>query len=448
MSERQASANPGSSRNCEGSFPHGEYTFLEGRCLHYGVSMPYLPILDVFKAYFKLEEETREMEIKNRVREQLAGLDKKLLGNLPSLHELLSLPVEDEKHFQLEPQQRKSMCFESIRDLLISISQEKPLFLTIEDLHWIDKTSEEFLDFLIGWLPTNPILLLLLYRPEYVHRWGSRSSYRKIGLDRLSTNRSVELVEAILEEDNVVAELKDFLLRKAGGNPLFLEELAHSLIENGSIHRPGNKYVLSRTTSEIDVPDTIQAIISARLDRVEDKQKQLMQVASVIGREFAYRILATITERKEDLKSSLVSLQNLEFIYEKQLFPELEYIFKHALVQEVSYNSLLLNRKKRIHEKIGRAIEELYAERLEEYYGLLAYHYVRSAHTEKALEYLDLANKKAARASAMEDAKEYFEKSMALLDTLPEKEENWERRISLLSNQSIVFLLLLDARIP
>jgi tetratricopeptide (TPR) repeat protein len=191
------------------------------------------------------------------------------------------------------------------------------------------------------------------------------------------------------------------------------------------------------------VPDTIQGIIAARMDRVEESLKRIMQVASVIGREFAYRILATITGMREDLKGCLVNLQGLEFIYEKQLFPELEYIFKHALTQEVAYNSLLHNRRKEIHEKIGRAIEQIYAERLEEFYELLAYHYVRSDNRVKAVEYLDLANQKAIRASAMEDAKAFFDKAMELLDTLPDTEENRERRISLVENQHHVFFFLL-----
>jgi len=201
--------------------------------------------------------------------------------------------------------------------------------------------------------------------------------------------------------------------------------------------------VLARRSSEIEVPDTIQGIIAARMDRIEDNLKRIMQVASVIGREFAYRILATITGMKEELKASLLNLQGLEFIYEKQLFPELEYIFKHALTQEVAYNSLLLKRRKEIHEKIGRAIEELYSERLEEFCEVLAYHYARSDNKEKAVEYLNVANQKAIRASAMEEAKNYFDECMRLLDALPDNNESQERRISLLVNQWFVFQLLL-----
>ena len=323
-----------------------DYTNLEGRCRHFGGAMPYLPILDTVKTYFDIKEEDREYLIKNKIRDTLTQLDDKLVGAVPSFQELLSVQVEDEKYLQLDPEQRKQKTFEAIRDLLIRESQKRPLLLAVEDLHWIDKTSREFLDYLIGWLVNTRILLVLLYRPEYIHTWGSKSYYAQVGLGQLSAQTSAELVQAILEEGEVVPELRELILSRAGGNPLFVEELTQSLLENGSIHRKDDQYVLARKASEIEVPDTIQGIIAARMDRLQESLKRIMQVASVIGREFAYRLLATIIGMKEDLKASLLNLQGLEYIYEKQLFPELEYMFKHALTQEVAYNSLLLRQQK------------------------------------------------------------------------------------------------------
>ena len=407
-----------------GMLPEGDYTFLEGRCLHYGRSMPYLPILDVLKAYFDIGEDDREATIKKKLRERLKGLDESLEVIPPALHEVLSLKVEDEQYLQLDPQQRKERTFEEIRDLLIRESQKKPLILAVEDLHWIDKTSQDFLDYLIGFLPTARILLILLYRPEYTHTWGSKSYYGKIGLDQLSAQTSAELVQAILQGGKVAPEIAGLVLGRAGGNPLFVEELTHSLVENGSIQKKDNQFVLAQKPSEIEVPDTIQGIIAARMDRIEDNLKRIMQVASVIGREFAYRILQTITDTSEDLKASLLNLQGLEFIYEKQLFPELEYIFKHALTQEVAYNSLLQKRRKEIHEKIGQAIEELYSERLEEYYELLAHHYGSSANTPKAVKYLHLAGEQAVKRSAYAEAIGQLSRAVQLVKTLPETREN------------------------
>jgi predicted ATPase len=271
--------------------------------------------------------------------------------------------------------------FEALRDLFLRESQERPLIIAIEDLHWIDKTSEEFLDYFIGWLANAKVLLALLHRPEYTHRWGSKSYFNRIGVDQLTVQSSAELVKAILEESEAATDVKDLILNRAGGNPLFMEELTHSLLENGSIEKKDAQYVLSRRPSEI--PETIQGIIAARIDRLEESLKKVMQVASVIGKEFAFRILQSISGMREELKGHLLNLQGLEFIYEKSLFPELEYIFKHALTQEVAYNSLLLRRRKEIHEKIGKAIEELYWERLEEFYEVLAYHYSKSDTSEK-----------------------------------------------------------------
>jgi class 3 adenylate cyclase len=355
-----------------------EYTYLEGRCLHYGGSMAYLPIHDILKSYFDIKEEDQEDIIKKKLADKILQFEKRLKSALPSFQAILSLKVEDDAYLQLEPAVKKIRTFEAIRDLLVCESENKPVVFVVEDLHWIDSISEEFLNYLIDWLAGTHILLILLYRPEYTHQWGSRSYYSKIGMDQLTTKSSAQLVQNILEGGDVVPELKELILNRAGGNPLFVEELTHSLLENGTIQKKNHQYVLTSNASDIHVPETIQGIIAARMDRIEDSLKRIMQVASVIGREFAYRILQTIMGMREELKSSLINLQGLELIYEKSLFPELEYIFKHALTREVAYNSLLQKRRKEIHEKIGGAIEALYPGRLEEYYELLAYHYMKS----------------------------------------------------------------------
>lgn len=380
--------------------PQGEYSYLEGRCLDYGGSMPYLSILDILRSYFDIKEGDREFLIKKKMEEKILDLDEKLKGVIPSFQELLSLKVDDEDFTKLEPKEKRESTFEALRDLLIRESQNKPLLLAIEDLHWIDKTSEEFITYLIRWLTSTNILLVLLYRPEYTHAWGSKSYYNKIGVDQFSTSTSAELVQSILEGAEVVPELKELIIGKTGGNPLFVEELTHSLLENGSIQRKDYQYVLSRKASDIQVPNTIQGIIAARIDRLDDNLKRTMQVASVIGRDFAFRILQTITGMREEIKSYLLNLQGLEFIYEKKLFPELEYIFKHTLTQEVAYNSLLLQRRKEIHKKIGKAIEGLYPDRLDEFYEMLAYHATAADQKERALRYLIRASERAHRAAA------------------------------------------------
>ena len=407
----------------------GKFTCLEGRCIQYGGSMVYLPILDILRSYLEIKEGDRDFLVKKKMKEKILHLDGNLQTVLPPFQELLSLEVEDEAYKKLEPMKKREKTFEGLRDLLVRESQNKPIILVVEDQHWIDRTSEEFLGYLIEWLANARILLILLYRPEYTHAWGSKSYYTKIGLDQLSIRTSTELVHSIMEGGEVVPELRELILSRSAGNPLFMEEFAHTLLENGSIQQKDNQYVLGRKASDIQVPDTIQGIIAARMDRLEDNLKRTMQVASVVGKDFAFRILQTIMGMKEGLKSHLLNLQGLEFIYEKSLFPELEYVFKHALTQEVAYNSLLQKKRTVIHEKIGRAIEEIYLTRLEEFYEMLAYHYAKSEDTGKAYHYLKLSGKKATKNYSNSEAIRFYKEALDVLTSMPETGENKKEQI-------------------
>jgi class 3 adenylate cyclase/tetratricopeptide (TPR) repeat protein len=382
----------------------GEFALFGGQCLHFGSVMAYWPILDILRSYFEIKEGDQESLIKKKMEEKILRPDNELHGVPPPFHDLLSLQIEDEAYQKLDPVQKREETFEAIRDLLVRESQDRPIILVVEDLHWIDKTSEEFLSYLIEWLANTHILLVLLYRPEYTHTWGSKSHYTKIGLTQLTSQSSTELIQAILYDCEIEPGLETLILNRSAGTPLYIEELTHSLLENGSIQRKQNQCFLAIEPKDIQIPDTIQGIIAARMDRLEDNLKRTMQVASVIGRDFAFRILQTITGVKEELKSYLLNLQGLEFIYEKSLFPELEYIFKHALTQEVAYNSLLAARRKEIHERIGEAIEQIYAERPEEFYEMLAYHYDHGEVWEKAFLYLSRSGNKARLAYASQEA--------------------------------------------
>jgi tetratricopeptide (TPR) repeat protein len=313
------------------------------------------------------------------------------------------------------------------------MSKARPLVLAIEDLHWIDRTTEEFLDHMIGWLPEAGILLILLYRNEYTHHWGAKPCFSEITLGQFSMSRSAELVSAILEGGYVAPELRDLILGRSAGNPFFMEELTFSMIENGSIRRTGESFVLTGDISGMEVPDTIQGVIAGRIDRLEGSLKRMVQVAAVIGREFTFRILETISEMKEGLKSGLVSLQRLEFILRKSLLPELEYIFRHALTQEVAYNSLLLQRRKEIHERTGKAIEELYPHRLEEFYEMLAWHYSHSDNRNKAFRYLKLSGLKAARSHSHREAFRLFKDSLEVLHQMPKTPDSQRDRLEILS---------------
>jgi class 3 adenylate cyclase/tetratricopeptide (TPR) repeat protein len=410
----------------------GDFAYLEGRCIQFGGTMAFLPLLDILRKYCDIEEGEQEHLVKKKLSEKISGLDESFTWTLSPFQDLLSLKVEDEAWNTLEPQKKREKAFEAFRNLLVRESQERLLILAIEDLHWMDKSSEEFLGYFIDWIAGSRVLLLLLYRPEYSHQWGSKTYYSRIGLDQLTTNSSAELVQAVLGHGEIVPELRELILGRAAGNPLFMEELTHTLLQNGSIEKQDNRFVLSRNISDLQIPDTVQGIIAARMDRLEDNLKRTMQVAAVIGRDFAFRILQSITDMREELKSHLLNLQGLEFIYEKQLFPELEYIFKHALTQEVAYNSLLLKRRKEIHETIGRAIEQLYAERLEEFYEMLAYHYSKSDNLKKAYHYLKQSGIKAIGNHSAWEAYAYYRDAFDVLDRLSETEDNKEDQLELI----------------
>jgi len=411
------------------SLTTGEYTCIEGGCIHYGEAIPYLPILYLLRAYFDILEENAEVIIKEKIGEsvsQLAGLPASIM---PPLHEVLSLTVEDEAYLKLDAKQRRDRVFDAIRLLLIAESRKNPLVVIIEDLQWMDKTSEEFLAYFINGLAGTRILLILLFRPEYTHSWANKTYYSQIRVDQLPLKICMDLVQGILNKGVVEPSLTDFIVSRTEGNPLFIEELTRNLQENGSIQKEENQYKLSLKPAEIQVPATIQGIIAARLDRLEESLKGIIQTASVIGKEFAFRILQAVETLREDLRSSLLTLQDLEFIYEKAILPELEYIFKHTLTQEVAYNSLLIKKRKEIHERVGQAIETIYGDRLEEFYEMLAYHYSLSENAQKAFQYLKLSGDKATKNYSNLEAVRFYQEAVRALDAQPSSEENKREKL-------------------
>ncbi len=286
--------------------------------------------------------------------------------------------------------------------------------------------------------------MIFTYRPEFVHTWGAKSYHSQVMLNRLSNRESLMMVSHLLGTQELDKDLEEFILEKTEGIPFFIEELIRSLKDLKIITREDSRYRITKDIKEVAIPATIQDVIMARVDSLPEGTKGLLQTISAVGRESSYDLIKRLTGLTEqELLSQLSVLKDSELLYERGIYPQSTYVFKHALTQDVAYDSLLLKRRKEIHEGIGSAMEALYPDRLEEHHELLAYHYARSANTDKALQYLDLANQKAAKLNAMEEAKTYFDEAMALLDALPETEENRQRRISLLVSQGEAFMLLL-----
>ena len=420
-----------------------DVTFLEGKCLSYSRGVAYHPVIDILKANFDIQEGDGDSEIREKVKRGLKILGADEASTLPYLLELLSVKDSGIDKIPMSPEERKDRIIEALKQIVLKGSEIRPLILAYEDLHWMDKSSEDVLKYLLESIPGARVLLIFTYRPEFVHTWGAKSYHSQVNLNRLSNRESLMMVSHLLGTEEIDRNLEELILEKTEGVPFFIEEFIKSLKDLKIIEREDNRYRIAKDIKEVTIPATIQDVIMARVDSLPEEVKGLLQTVSVVGREFSYDLIKRVTDLAEqELLSHLSVLKDSELLYERGIYPQSTYIFKHALTQEVAYNSLLLKRRKEIHEEIGKAIEALYPDRLEEHYELLAYHYGRSANTDKAVEYLDLANQKAAKLNAMEEAKTYFDEAMELLDTLPETEENRQRRISLLVNQGIVFLLL------
>ncbi|MEK7701339.1 MAG: hypothetical protein AAB418_04965 [candidate division NC10 bacterium] len=302
--------------------------------------------------------------------------------------------------------------------------------MVFEDLHWIDAETQALLDGLVESLPTARVLLLVNYRPEYQHGWVSKTYYSQLRLDALPPESAGELLNALLGDDPALEPLKRLLVRR--GNPFFIEESIRTLVETQALTRERGAYRLTRPIQAIEVPATVQVILAARIDRLSADDKQLLQMASVIGKDVPFMLLHAVAEAAEDaVHRGLTHLQAAEFLYETRLFPDPEYTFKHALTHEVTYGTLLQERRKTLHARIVGAIERCYPDRLIEHVERLAHHAVRGELWKQAVTYLRQAGAKALARSANREAASCFEQALTALGHLPETRERLERAIDL-----------------
>jgi predicted ATPase len=308
----------------------------------------------------------------------------------------------------------------------------QPLLLVFEDLHWIDAETQALLDGLVESLPAARLLLLVNYRPEYQHPWGSRTYYTQLRLDPLPPENAEELLGALLGPDAGLDPLKRVSIARTEGNPFFLEESVQALVETGALLGARGAYQLARPLPTIQVPATVQAVLAARIDRLSPAEKALLQTASVVGKDVPLALLQAIAEPPEDaLHAAIGRLQAAEFLYEAGLFPELEYTFKHALTHEVTYGSLLQDRRRTLHRQIVETIERRSPDRLPEHVDQLAHHAVRGEAWGKAVAYLRQAGAKAFARSANREAVASFEQALSALSHLPETRETQEQAIDL-----------------
>jgi pimeloyl-ACP methyl ester carboxylesterase len=296
----------------------------------------------------------------------------------------------------LSPEGKKDRMIETMIRIPLKGSEIRPLIMVFEDLHWIDKSSEDVLKYVLESISGARIFLIFTYRPEFVHTWGGKSYHNQLNLNRLSNRESLAMVNYLLDTEDIESELEEFILEKTEGIPFFIEEFMKSLRDLRIIEKKDNTYRIAKDIQTVTIPATIQDVIMARVDSLPERAKGVLQTGSAVGREFSHDLINRVMELPEqELLSHLSALKDSELLYERGIYPQSTYIFKHALTQEVTYNSLLIKRRKEIHKKIGRAMEEISSERLEEFYEMLAYHFEQGEVWAKAVHYLLYAAEKA-----------------------------------------------------
>jgi class 3 adenylate cyclase/tetratricopeptide (TPR) repeat protein len=417
-------------------FAHASRTqgwlLLESNSTSYGKATPYLPVIDLLKAYFQVEDRDDGRRMREKLTGRLLTLDAALGPTLSAFLALLEVPVEDPQWQGLDPSQRRQRTLDALKRLLLRESQVQPLLLVFENLHWIDAETQAFLDGLVESLPTARLLLLVNYRPEYQHGWRNKTYYTQLRLDPLPPASAEALLQSLLGDDAGLVPLKQRLIEQTQGNPFFLEESVRTLVETQVLVGNQGAYRLARALPSIRVPATVQAVLAARIDRMPPEEKQLLQTAAVIGTEVPLPLLQAMAEAPEEsLRLGLAHLQAAEFLYETRLFPDIEYTFKHALTQQVAYETLLQERRRALHASIVVALEALAGDRVAEEVERLAHHALRGEMWDKALAYCRQAGERAMARSASREAVGYFEQALNTLPHLPEQRNTLEQAIDL-----------------
>jgi class 3 adenylate cyclase/predicted ATPase len=405
---------------------------LEAFSVSYGKASPYLPVIELLKSYFDITLEDDERKRREKVNGKVITLDRSLEDVVPYLFALLGIDDPTSSLQQMDAQVRRRRTFDALKRLFLRESLNQPLILVFEDLHWIDTETQGFLDTLSESVASTRILLLVNYRPEYRSEWGQKTYSTQLRLAPLGKDEAEELLTFLLGNDTGLKSLKQLILEKTEGTPFFMEEVVQTLAEERVLFGERGNYRLEKAPTELHISPTVQGVLTARIDRLAPAEKALLHQLAVIGRQFPLSLIHhVVTQPEEELYRLLASLQAKEFLYEQPAFSEVEYIFKHALTQEVAYGTVLQDRRKALHEQTAKAIEELYSVNLEDHYSELAHHYSRSSNTQKAVEYLQLAGQQAVQRSANAEAISHLTTALELLKSLPDTRERTQQELTL-----------------
>jgi class 3 adenylate cyclase/tetratricopeptide (TPR) repeat protein len=403
---------------------------LESGAVAQATASSYGPAIDVLRAYCRIETRDDVPTVREKATSRLLALDRALGPDLPALLALLDVPVDDAAWDALDPPRRRDRTLAALKRVLLRQSHEAPLLLVFEDLHWIDGETQALLDSLAESLPAACLLMLVSYRPEYTHQWSRKTYYCQLHVGALPSHHADELLGALLGDDAALHALRRHLVRKTEGNPLFLEESVRSLVDAGSLIGERGAYRQSRPIDAIRVPDTVQMVLSARIDRLDPEAKWLLQLAAVIGKDVPFALLRAIAELPDETLQALCSdILATELMYEAHLVPELTCTFKHALTHEVAYGSLLQDRRRAIHARIVEAMEATASDdgrgpdQLAEQVDRLGHHALRGELWEQAVAYLRRAGLRDGARSANRQAATSFEQALEALDHLPDLPE-------------------------
>ena len=421
---------------------------LEAFSVSFGKASPYLPVIELLKNYFQIQPQDDERTRRQKVIGKVLELDRSLEETLPYFFALLGIEEQPSALQQMDAQVRRRRTFEALKRLFLRESLNQPLILIFEDLHWIDTETQGFLDTMSESVASARVLLLVNYRPEYRHEWGSKTYYTQLYLAPFGKEEAEEFLSVLLGEygsplpgwerdrvrvvQNDFSALKQLILDKTEGTPFFMEEVVQTLAEEGILGGERGNYRLEQAPVELHISPTVQGVLTARIDRLAPAEKALLHQLAVIGRQFPLSLVQQlVSQPEEELYRLLSELQHKEFLYEQPAFPETQYLFKHALTQEVVYGTVLQDKRKALHERTAQAIESLYSAKLEDHYSALAHHYSRSGNTPKAVAYLHLAGQQAVQRSAYTEAITSLTAALELLKTLPDTPERTRQELDL-----------------
>jgi predicted ATPase len=411
------------------TLPH-DCRLLEAYSVSHGKALAWLPVLELLRKYFEIQDFDDALRRREKINSVLQALDPALNDTVPYLLGLLGGLDGADPIAQMDPQVRQRRTLDAIRRILLRESLDHPVVALFEDLHWIDEQTQALLDLLADSVANARVLLLVNYRPEYRHQWSNKGHYIQIGLKPLGSGSSEELLMALLGSAVELQPLKRRIIERTGGNPFFVEEIVQALFDDGALVRNG-VVKMSRALSQLRLPPTVQGILAARIDRLPTQHKELLQTLAVIGRQSPIGLIRRMTSAPEaQLGRILAGLCAAEFIYQ-QPTAETDYVFKHALTQEVAYNSVLIERRKLLHERAGKGLESILVEQLDDHLGQLAHHYSHSDNLDKAVEYLGRAGQQAMRRSAYADAISSFTSAIDLLQKLLDDVEHLQQELQL-----------------